>query len=158
MKIKGKTVSPNVEYIVLPRPGENIVLVARPVKDFSILDNILPEPRPPKHVRPGGVPTENRNDKTYQVAVEQYNQKRVIWILLESLNQPENEIVWERVKPDDPNTWLEWERELKESGFTQPEIMHILNGCMAANSLNQERIDAARNDFLRQLAQENVNV
>jgi hypothetical protein len=61
--------------------------------------------------------------------------------------EPSN-IEWETVDIDDPGTWLNWDVELKAAGISDVEGQRIINLVMAANSLDEKKVEEARQAFL----------
>ena len=49
---------------------------------------------------------------------------------------------------EDPSTWLNYEKELKDSDFSQIEINRLVSGVLQVNSLDEDHIKAARERFL----------
>jgi len=147
MKINGKEIKgKNKKTVVFPRENsEPIVIVAESVSDFSKLDDYLHYPIPPVILK-NGEKINNLDDDGYKQQVINYNTRRIAWVILESL-KPSN-IEWETVKLDNPSTWLQYEQELKDSGFSAIEINIIKNTVMEANSLDEEKLEAARQVFL----------
>lgn len=148
LKIKGKTVSgANVEYIVIPRGNDDdIVFKARAVLDFTPFDKLCPIPMPPKRkIRGEDIPM--LTDPNYQTQCTAYGQKKLAWILLESLKATEG-LEWDTVDMDDQSTWLRFRDELNASGFTGAEVDRILDGVVTVNALNAAKLDAARERFL----------
>jgi hypothetical protein len=76
-----------------------------------------------------------------------YSQYRYAWIMIESLKATEN-LEWETIQSDKPETWLNFEKELQDSGLSGIEIGRIANGVLEANCLNEDKITEARNRFL----------
>jgi hypothetical protein len=151
MKIQGKKIEgSNVEVLVLPRGDkiENaIVFKCQAVLDMGDFDKICPVPKPPLVVKAGGKRLVDVDDAKYKLAVDTHSTKRMAYIILKSLEATEG-LEWETVKLSEPDTWANYEQELKDSGFTQVEIMRIINTCMSANCLDEARLERARNDFL----------
>jgi hypothetical protein len=56
----------------------------------------------------------------------------------------------------DPNTWINFDKELKDSGLSEIERIRIVNAVMTANCLNESKLDEARESFLasRQVREE----
>jgi hypothetical protein len=148
MKYKGKKIEgKNVEIIPIPRPDGDVIFIAEAVTDWDEFEKIVPEPEVPMILKPGGIKIEQTNDKNYLKKIEEHNLLRTTWIVLKSL-QATSELEWETVNMKDPKTWTNYERELKESGFSPIEIGRIIKGVMAANALDEDMIDAAKADFL----------
>ena len=146
MKLKGRTIKgPNVEYIVIPREDGDLVFKAQAVLDTKPFDEAYPAPKPPTIVKPSG-PEPDFKDQGYLGLVEKRNSARYGWIFMQSLSVTEG-LEWGILKADDPSTWSRWEEELREAGFSNPEINIMMDGVSAANGLNQEKLEQARKRF-----------
>lgn len=153
MKLKGRTIKgPNFEYIIIPRADGDIVLKAQAVLDTKPFDERFPQPKPPTITKPGGVVEPDFKDAGYLGLMEQRNAARYGWIFMQALAVTE-ELEWSILKIDDPSTWSRWEEELREAGFSNPEINLIMDGIAAANGLNQEKLEQARKRFFAGLTQ-----
>lgn len=148
MKIKGREIQGvNKVTLVLPREDdEDIVLIAKAIPDLSVLDEFLVPPKPPAILGKGNETTYNHNDLGYIAQVLEYNQKRMAWIILESLR--DNEIEWDEVDIKDPSTWGKYVDEMKAAGFSAIEINLVGNAVVAANALDEDKLNAAREVFL----------
>lgn len=146
MKIGGVVVSgPNVEVLVLPRPANNIVIKAKTVPDFKEFEQMVPYPNAP------GVRTKDGFKKdtkapAYRDEVARYEALRFAWLIIKSLEP--SEIEWSTVDLDKPSTWLEWEKEFKDAGLSEVEVNKITVTVMQANSLDEAKLQAARDAFL----------
>ena len=151
MKIGGVEVrGPSEEVLVLPRPmGEDIVFRAKACMDIDEFDKIVPEPKPTARLEKGGW-KENFDDPAYQEAVKKHGQLRFAYMILKTLEP--SEIEWSTVKMDQPSTWLSWETELIDAGLSRTEVNRVINCVSAANSLDDAKLEAARESFLRGLA------
>jgi hypothetical protein len=167
MRIKGEKInSVNIEIIVIPRPSKrvertldsgekvveevsnDIVFKARAVLDFDNFTKLCPAPEPPSIVRPGGMKYPDPTDLKYLEAIERHNKLRFDWIVIQSLKETEG-LEWETVKDNMPETWANYSKELRESGFSSIEVSRIVAGALAANSLDEDRLKEARENFLR---------
>ena len=150
MKINGKKIEgPNVEIIPIPRSmGEDIIFQAQAVLDMEPFESMCPTPVPPMKKLASGESIPNLQDKGYLKSIENLSTKRLAWIVLTSLQATEN-LEWETVDLSDHNTWGLFRKELHESGFSDIEINRIVAGCISANALNDDKIEAARERFLR---------
>ena len=155
MKYKGKHVDARcVETLILPREGgDPFIFTAQSILDYKPFEDLCPEPQAPAVIKPGGIREENRDDPSYTLQVENRERNRVHWLVIESLKVTED-LEWEKVKDDDPNTWKLWETELREAGFSQMEINRVHMLCLNVNSLNESKLEKARKDFLAGQAQE----
>lgn len=149
MKIKGQKIEgPNVELIVIPRGGDtpDIVFHAAAVLDFGPFEAMCAEPQPPTKMLKGGKKELNLEDPNYKKAVTLYNEKRIAWMCLKSLEATEG-LAWETVDMGNHRSWTNFQQELKDSGFSHVEVQRIINGVFAANCLSESRIQEARESF-----------
>ncbi len=154
MKIKGKRLeSTNEVTIVLPRfNGEDIIFKAQVVLDYPNLDKLLTKPEAPS-IQKRGKQEKDYNDKGYTSKGQKNYAYRFNYMVLLSLAAPEG-LEWETVDLETPDTWENWAAELKESGIPNTEIIYIFNKVQEVNSLDQDKLDEARERFLQtQLAQ-----
>jgi hypothetical protein len=147
MKIGGVEVKgPCEEVLVLPRLDGDIVIKARAVMDMSMFDKLCPLPDAPGiRTKEGFKP--NTKDPSYMALCAINAAQKMAFLVISSL-EPSN-IEWARVKLDDPTTWQEWTAELKEAGISDIECNRIVGCVMQANSLDEEKLRAARDVFLR---------
>lgn len=151
MKINGRKIEgPCVEIVAFPRDGGDIVFKAQAVLDYSVFESLCPRPAPPK-MRKRGSRTEvpDLEDKSFLTALEEWGRRRIDWMVLESLRATEG-LEWETVDYNKPDTWKNYEEELKKSGFSPAEINILNNAALTANSLNETKLNEARDRFLRQ--------
>ena len=148
MKIGGREIKgKNRKTVVLPREGsEPVVLVAEAVSDIARINDLLVMPEPPV-IRKGSEVIKNFKDEGYQQQVMNYNAQRMAWIIVQSLI-PSN-IEWDTVDMDDTSTWKNYVKDFREAGLTDVEIGHITNAVLEANSLDDSKLEAARQVFLR---------
>lgn len=149
MKLNGKTIAgANEAFIIIPREvGEDIVFKARAVTDAEDFDKMCPEPDPPVRVFPNGQEVLNVKDPGYLDQVKNHATLRLSWLVLTSLSATED-LVWEKVDITDVTTWNNFRIELSEAGFSTVEVNRIVSECLAVNSLNEEKLQAARERFL----------
>jgi hypothetical protein len=134
------------EILVLPRPGEPIVFIARGLPDLDDFEKLCPEPQPPgKLTKDGWVP--NPDDKGYKAIVAAYHKKRLAYMVIKSLEP--TEIEWDHVSLDNPATWTNWDKELKAEGLTQVEVNRVIQIVLEANCLSEDKLKAAREGFQR---------
>ncbi len=148
MKLHGvKIEGPNVEEIVIPRGDGQIVFRAQAVLDDQEFDDLCPRPKPRVMIKKGGVKVEQTEEPNYKAAINKWGEQRVAWLVLRSLEATEG-LEWETVVYDDAKTWLNYQTELKASGFSDAEVAAIIRGVMAANGLSEEKVEQARQRFL----------
>lgn len=157
MKIAGREIKgPNRVTLVLPREGgEDIVLFAQAVLDWDEFDEKCPEPKPPVVRTKDGV-NPDFSDLGYKAQAIDHGIKRMAYLTLKSL-EPSN-IEWETVNMDKPSTWTNYNKELRDAGFSVVEIQRIGAAVMQANALDEEKLEAARQVFLRGRAAEQESI
>lgn len=148
MKINGREISGlHYEYVVIPRHDGDIVFKLQAIPNMDEFKKLCPEPQPPRVMVPGGDKRVDLDDAAYKAAVAMYGEQRYAYMVIKSLEATEG-LEWDTVKITDPNTWTNWSNDLRNAGFTNPEINLIQLGMATANSMNQEKLDEARNRFL----------
>lgn len=150
MKIDGEKIEgPNVETLIIPRGDgrKDITLKARAVLDFTDFENLCPEPKAPVIMLPGGEKKFDFKDKVYVARQTEFNEKQNAWLLIKSLEETPG-LEWETIDLGDPSTWMNWEKELKKSGFSKIEIGRIVYLVNSANCISEIRMDEARQSFL----------
>lgn len=165
MRHKGKSLKgPKTETLVIPREptyqegsgaGEKIridndvVFIAQAVLDFDEFEVIDPPPVPPNMIRPGNPPqqTPNTEDPDYKEHVHRWAKRKRDWMVLKSL-APSPDIEWEQVNMLVPDTYHLYYEELKESGFNQQEINLIVGLALKVNSVDEDKMEEARQRFL----------
>jgi len=150
MKIGDVEVTPNEEILVLPRPTQDIVIRAKAVTSMEEFEALCPVPEAPGiRTKDGFRP--DTTDEGYIGLLAHHNEQRMHFLVINSLEP--SEIEWDGVKLDNPSTWKLWAEELKEAGLTDVECGRIIRCVLSANSLDEEKITAAREVFLRGRAQ-----
>jgi hypothetical protein len=157
MKLKGHDFSrPSVEMAVIPRGYDqetgdkipDVVFVCQPVMNYDEFNALVKQPEPPEVMKAGGVKEYDFEDPTYVKALEKFGRSRYDYMFLKSISATPD-LEWDTVKMGDPKTWSNWEEELKKAGFSVIEIGIIQNKIMAANSLDQRRVNEALANFQR---------
>jgi hypothetical protein len=148
MKINGKVYNtPNVEYIVIPRPDGDIIFQAQAILDMDEFDKLCPRPVAPMGMVPGGKPQPDTSDQSYKLSVADYGERRFNFIIVYSLRATEG-LEWDSVSLIDPSSWGNFKKDLKAACFVDREIQMVIEGCLAANSLSETRVEEARSRFL----------
>lgn len=149
MKYFGKKIDgPNTVFFVIPRAGQDIGFTVQAVLDYSDFDRLCPQPKPPKMLRRGSRKQEDDFDSpTYKVALDQWAQKKVEFVILHALKATEG-LEWETVDDNNPDTWKNVAEELKDAKFTPMQITYIHNKCIEVNTLNEDKLEEARERFL----------
>ena len=148
MKIGGidPKLLPPEAVLVLPRAAGDIVLKARGLPDMEEFYKLCPEPVAPTKVTKHGREPDLSN-QGYAQQMTQHNKQRWGYIVVKSLEP--SEIEWDTVKIDDPASWTNWDADLKAGGFTATERNRVFALCLEANSLDEKKIQQAREVFLR---------
>lgn len=147
MKIGGVTLDgPNIELIVFERPTGNIVFKAQTVRDFKEFEALVPPPTAPG-VRTKDGFKKDTNAPTYRDEVKRYDDLKFAWMILKSLEP--SEIEWEKTDPEKPGTWPGWAQELQDAGLSEVETNRIVVLVLEANSLDEAKMKAAREAFVR---------
>lgn len=149
MKLNGtKIQGPNVETIVIPRgDGLPIVFRAQAIIDMEEFKRLCPMPEPPTKLLPGNVKQPDVEDPHYRAALETRAEQQHAYTIVKSLEATVG-LEWDTVKLEEPSSWTNYEKELKDAGFSEYEIIRIHNGVMAANCLNESKVEEARQRFL----------
>ncbi len=148
MKMNGRKLSgPSTEVVVIPKRDGELVFKAQAVLSYEDFYKLCPKPIPPTIVRPGGIKSQNTEDKDYLKAIEAWAANQTSWMILQSLKATP-ELEWETVDPVQPNTWDNYQKELKAAGLSDPEINRIVMCVIDANGLNNKKIDEATAAFL----------
>lgn len=148
MLLNGKRIEgPNEELIIIPRPDEPIIFTARAVLDMAEFERLCPRPKPPIIKKKSGERVEQTDDLRYQQKVNEYAERRMAYMVIKSLEATEG-LEWETVVVGDPETWVNYDPELRESGFSDTEVNRIVVGVLSANCLNESKLEEARKLFL----------
>jgi hypothetical protein len=150
MKVNGRTISgPRVHSVVLPfgdLPDDYVVFKFRALTVKDAFEEIMPRPRPPKIVKPGQPEFFDVNDENYKKSIDVWGTAKINWEFLQSISVTEG-LEWGSVKKEDPQTWGNWRKDLEET-FGIMDFNRIFGGFLAANSLDEERLEEARARFL----------
>jgi hypothetical protein len=147
MKIGGIEINgPNEVLLVLPREEDDIIIKARAVLDMDTFEEMCPEPKPPSVRKKTGIEP-NPDDPGFKQQMANYNEKRLAFIVVKSL-EPSN-IEWDTVDPDDIGTLENWTDDFRNAGLATVEINRIIQVVMEANALDESKLEAARQVFLR---------
>lgn len=151
MKIGGVSVSgPHEEILVLPRGESQIIIRAQSVLDLDEFDKICPAPKPPgKLTKDGWIPS--LDDETYRQSISRLNERRIAYLVIRSLEP--SQIEWDTVDIGNPKTWTNYIVDFKNASFSTIEVNRIVACVMAANALDESKLEQARKVFLAGQAQ-----
>lgn len=153
MKIKGVDLGkPYIETIVIPRGVGCIAFQAQAVLDYTDFFALCPVPEAPKAVRRDkttGAMIDYRDveDVKYKAAIMAWSVKKVSWMVIKSL-EATPELEWDTIRLGEPDTWTNYEKELKDANFSASEIDRIIDGVTTACGLNEAKIKEATASFL----------
>lgn len=142
IEIKG----PNEVLLVLPRDDGDIVIKARAVLDMELFEKACPEPKPPSKQTKQGLEYDI-DDDGYKQQLENHGKRRLSYMIVKSLEP--SEIEWDEVDIEKPKTWDKWAEEFKAAGLSNIEANRIMQAVMEANALDESKLEAAREVFLR---------
>lgn len=152
MKILGQTIPPpSPVKITLFRENGPVVLTAQAILSYDEFDALCPVPKPPVEYGPDKKPIQVRDDPEFKTKVMEYSRKRQAWEFIKSLSATVG-LEWDTVKPDDPNTWLDYQKNLATC-FTEEEIGKIITGSLEANNPTEARRKEAFESFTPTQAQ-----
>jgi len=157
MKFNGKKPNKgNTVHCVIPREnGESIVFIANGIFDYSEFEKLFPEPKPAVVVDKG-VQSFNYQHPKYREQLGKWVKYKSHWIALESLKQTPG-IEWETVKMEDPETWGNYEKELKEI-LLPNEVTEVSNAVMDACALTNQKVEEATQAFLLGVGPDTLNL
>lgn len=148
MKFAGKDVClPPQDVIIFPRAKGQLIFHIKAADSFQPFDELMPRPQAPKMFKRGQT-LENTDDPTFRAQLQQWLDRRQDWMLLTALDCSENEITWDRVVADKPDTWKEIESELRAAGLSEVEYNRLVAKIYEVNALSERAMEAARASFL----------
>jgi len=148
MKIKGvKKLKESVQTYTVVRDGEDPIVFTLKPADMKWFTEIVEAPTPRMITRPGEPSFADLKDPKYVQAKEAYDLKQSHYFIISSISATEG-LEWEKVKMEEPDTWVEFENELGEFGLLPNETAGLFQAITRANALDQDYIDSKRDDFL----------
>lgn len=154
MRIRNRQLAPPKPVTVtIYREGDdgkpaNIEFVCGAVLHYDEFDKLCPPPKPPLVTKVStGEQNVDPTDRKYRNSVSKWSDLRVDWLMVQSLKSTPD-LEWDTVKYDDPETWSNYESELK-AFLTESEYNRIINGIMIANSPTENRRQEALDRFTR---------
>lgn len=159
MKYKGRNLkAPQKEIVAFPRTDivdgqtvhNDIVFVVGAVLDFSPFDAICPEPQPASVLDAKGTTTQNYEHPEYVKNHSKWATNRFNWMILKSIDSPiPGDLEWSTVDPADPETWGNFQDELKlDAGFTPMQVNYLVTRAVRVNSVDEARMAEAKERFL----------
>jgi len=149
MKIHGqRPTPPKAKPVVIPRAEGDLVFMCAPVFDFTNFEQLCPEPKPPLIKKASGEKEFDTDDPTYLAKVTKRGEQRMGWMILQSLKDTPG-LEWEKVKLNKPDTFNLVFEELRDSYLSQVEINYLVRAVLEASSMDEERLEEARRNFIR---------
>lgn len=148
MKIGGVPVNAlNIVTVVIKREDRDFIFKCHPVEDLSVFEEICPFPKPPQIQRAGSEQwSADFKDPKFIEQKREWIKNRVNYVLLKSIHI--DDLEWETVDEYDPKTWGNILDELEEAGFVVNERARIIEAVNQAQGINDDKLEAARSDFL----------
>jgi hypothetical protein len=148
MKIAGQDVNlPPRDVIVFPRAKGQLIFHLKAVDSFEKYEEFCARPIPPKLFRQGHT-EENLEDPTFKSQIQKWLDLRQDWMIMVSLDCPENELTWDTVVATEPATWKNIETELKAAGLSTVEYNRFVAKVYEVNALSERAMETARASFL----------
>lgn len=152
MKIKGQQVSPPkpVEFVIYREDAEgnpaNITFLCGAVLDYSEFEKLCPVPKAPLRTDiKTGEQTRDTNHKRFRIDNDLYADRRINYMIIKSISATPD-LEWDTVKLDDPETWKNYESELR-TFLTPAETTLLVNAAIEANSPSKNRRKEALENF-----------
>jgi hypothetical protein len=123
-----------------------VEITVQAVVDESAVAKLLPQPTPPIRIMSSGQKVAVFDDPKFKDAIDAWATKKANWISLVSLQATEN-LEWETVDMNNPDTWGNFREELTQAGFTQAEQNKIQLAINQVNGLTPDNMEAALQSF-----------
>ncbi len=147
MKKGGVKLAVPQDIVVFQRGDNQLVFNVKGIASMDEFEKLAPEPKPPMMRKPNGQKVADPEDPAYLKAVEQHGMLRASYIVVKSLE--DDDIEWENVKLDRPDTWELWHKELEDAGMTQFERNYLLTKIFSVNGIGSEDVyKQVRDNFL----------
>lgn len=154
MRIRNKqVVPPKPVPVTIYRENEagepdNFEFICAAVLSYDDFEKLCPSPKPPLKTKMStGEQTVDTNDRRFKAALNKWSERRVDWLMIQSLRATPG-LEWDTVKYDDPETWANYESELKQV-LTEGEYNRIVQSIIDANSPSENRRREALDRFTR---------
>jgi hypothetical protein len=153
LKIGGRVIEgPKEGLLVLPRDDGDIVFKFVAVTNDSDYEKISPVPKPPRVWKVKlAQNVEDVEDPGFKLKLKEWGERKTNWIFLKSIEP--SQIEWVTVKMDDPATFENWRKDLKEAGFSIGEVNTIFGKFIETNMVTDDMLDEARKRFFGSQAQ-----
>lgn len=151
MKIAGiEPTPPKPLTIVIPLDrDQRLVFKCKAVLDYTEFEELVPRPKPEVRnygPKDGGIKVIT-DDPGYLASLTEWSAMKTQWTILQSLSATDG-LEWDSVDYEKPETWGNYEKELKEIGLSDYFIDSICGTAIEACGLSQQAIDEATESFL----------
>jgi len=136
------------KVIPLPRGDDWYYFIARPVVKMDTFEAMCPPPQPPTLNYGKGRIEKNLGDPFYLDALAEHNQRFLDFLVVQGISVADETMKWNTVDLNDISTYCNWRTEIVASGFSPVCVQHMVEAILAVNTVSDEAIEAARNDFL----------
>jgi hypothetical protein len=110
-------------------------------------DDLYDLPEPPTITLKGGKKMKDRNDPDYLKAVTEMGERKFNYFLIKGLTATED-LEFEDVDVEDPDTYDMLDEEFKKAGITSVMKLKLIEAALEANQISDAAIKAAEQDFL----------
>lgn len=136
--------------IVIPRVDEDIVFTAVAVSSEKEFESKCKEPQAPKeHDVKGNLIRIIHDDPKYIKQRREYFERKLNFQIIKSLEN----VVWETVDLDDPETWENWKQECIDSGLSDMEVAKLLGEVLDTHNPTSEIVEKEKKRFLAKQGQ-----
>ena len=142
MKLHGEVIGePEHIAVIFTRGEKDFVFMVRAVFDMEEFEKLCPEPTPMQSLKHGPV-----IDDAYKKRVTDHYDRRTSWVILQALSATDG-LTWDEVDMEKPDTWELYQKELRESGLTNGELAHLITRVNDVNSVDEKKMEEARDRF-----------
>lgn len=147
MKVNGVSLSGyRVVSVDMPTEDGIVTFKFRALSTSERFEDVMPRPKPPVKMAPGGVKHVNNDDPNFVKALEEWADKKVAWEFLKSINETPG-LEWATINMEDADTWTNWQTEVA-SYFGEAGKDRLFRGFIDAQYINEETIERCRKRFL----------
>lgn len=142
MKLHGKVIGePKPIPVIFTRGEEDFVFMVKAVFDMEEFETLCPEPKPTVSLREGPI-----LDESYKKRVESHYDRKTNWVILQALTATKG-LEWDTVDMEKPDTWENYQKELRMAGLTNGELVHLITQINKVNSVDEKKMEEARDRF-----------
>lgn len=147
MKIKGASIpAPSPVEVTFYRGQDVVKLRLQAVLSFEQFNRLVPTPKPPlKTDVKNNRQWHDYEDKGYEKKLDQYSELKSAYVIIKGLEATDG-LEWENVNINEPDTWVNYKKELLQS-FTETESARIIDAVNEANNPTTRRIEEAFDSF-----------